>query len=304
MTHGVNGGVTVMCLLLWILVGRCYSASFFVCPMLTAYVFYYFAFVDFDGTNVSIYYTMIVAITASYFILIIFNENWLFSSIVYAPLISFYMHKTGQEMVGSEINELIIRCIFCVFIYTVSAYKLEVLNKRAYLGTQSQENAFYRWLKIFETFPEGLALVRRGQIMYANRSFPEVFEFNDYMGSQDMFNEELRRLLTETEVTRLGAEDEIYNTNPWDFLDMEERGAPFSFSIDATRMKEDNPEMQRNADNTYTKYISMNKVDVNVAGSEDKLFVVRDLNSMVNLQKFMYLKKHLQIFTEKVVRQI
>ena len=62
--------------------------------------------------------------------------------------------------------------------------------------------------------------------------------------------------------------------------------------------------MQRNADGTYTKYISMNKINVNVAGSQDKLFVVRDLNSMVNLQKLMYMKKHLQNFTEKVVRQI
>ena len=67
---------------------------------------------------------------------------------------------------------------------------------------------------------------------------------------------------------------------------------------------DDNPEMQKNADGSYTKYISMNKVHVNVAGSQDKLFVVRDLNSMVNLQKLMYMKRHLQYFTEKVVRQI
>jgi len=43
---------------------------------------------------------------------------------------------------------------------------------------------------------------------------------------------------------------------------------------------------------------------VNVAGSPDKLFVVRDLNSMVNLQKLMYTKKHFNYFTEKIVRQI
>ena len=49
---------------------------------------------------------------------------------------------------------------------------------------------------------------------------------------------------------------------------------------------------------------SMNKVNVNVAGSQDMLFVVRDLNSMVNLQKLMYTKKHFNYFTEKIVRQI
>ena len=69
-------------------------------------------------------------------------------------------------------------------------------------------------------------------------------------------------------------------------------------------MLDDNPEMQKNTDGSYTKYISMNKVNVNVAGSQDKLFVVRDLNSMVNLQKLMYTKKHFNYFTEKIVRQI
>ena len=87
-------------------------------------------------------------------------------------------------------------------------------------------------------------------------------------------------------------------------MDLGEKGAPFSFNVQSSALEEDNPEMQRNADGTYTKYISMNKINVNVAGSQDKLFVVRDLNSMVNLQKLMYMKKHLQNFTEKVVRQI
>ena len=48
----------------------------------------------------------------------------------------------------------------------------------------------------------------------------------------------------------------------------------------------------------------MNKVNVNVAGMQDKLFVVRDLNSMANLQKLMYTKKHFNVFTEKIVKQI
>jgi len=43
---------------------------------------------------------------------------------------------------------------------------------------------------------------------------------------------------------------------------------------------------------------------VDVSGSQDKLFVVRDLSSMVNLQKIMYTKQHLNNFTEKIVRQI
>lgn len=140
--------------------------------------------------------------------------------------------------------------------------------------------------------------------MYANKSLPEMFEFNNYNSNSDPYNENLKNCLSGTDVTRLGNEQDSYNTNAWEFLDLGEKGAPFSFNIEADDMAEENPEMQKNADGTYTKYISMNKVHVNVAGSQDKLFVVRDLNSMVNLQKLMYMKRHLQYFTEKVVRQI
>ena len=293
LTHGINMACSVIFLVLWCILRRSFVAAYFVCPILTAYTFYYIAFVDYDGTSMSIYYTMIVGITSSFFILIIFNEAWLLSTLVYAPMVSYYMYKTGLDMAGSEPNELIIRCIFCVFLYTICAYKVESLNKQSFLGSQSQENAFYRWLKIFETFPEGLALVRKGQIMYANKSLPEMFEFSDYVSKEDPYNDQLKKLLNHTDVTRLGNEQDAYMTSAWEFLDMGEKGAPFSFNMSAEAIEEENPEMQKNADGSYTKYISMNKVNVNVAGSQDKLFVVRDLNSMVNLQKLMYMKKHL-----------
>ena len=192
--------------MLWVILKRSFVSTYFVCPVLTAYSFYYFAFVDYDGSSLSIYYTMIVGITSSYFILIIFNEFWLLSTIVYSPMVCYYMYKTGIDMVGNEVNELVIRSIFCIFLYTICAYRIEVLNKQSFLGSVSQENAFYRWLKIFETFPEGLALVRKGQIMYANKSLPEMFEFSNYQSSQDPYNESLKRLLSDTEVSRLGNE--------------------------------------------------------------------------------------------------
>ena len=138
--------------------------------------------------------------------------------------------------------------------------------------------------------------------MYANKSLPEMFAYNEYTSNEDPYNESLKKLLNHTDVTRLGNEQDSYNTTAWEFLELGEKGAPFSFNIQSNMLEEDNPEMQRNADGSYTKYISMNKINVNVAGSQDKLFVVRDLNSMVNLQKLMYMKKHLQNFTEKVVR--
>ncbi len=55
------------------------------------------------------------------------------------------------------------------------------------------------------------------------------------------------------------------------------------------------------------KYISLNKVNVSVLGGNgkrEKLFIVRDLTTMVNLQKVMYTRQHLNEFTEKIVREI
>jgi len=49
-------------------------ASWFVCPGLTAFVFYYVDFVDFDNSSLSILYKMVLGITISFFLLIFFNE--------------------------------------------------------------------------------------------------------------------------------------------------------------------------------------------------------------------------------------
>ena len=128
-THIVNGSAVAIFFLLWVFVQKFATSSWFVCPMLTALAFYYFAMVDYDGSVIAIYYTMIVGITTTLFILVIFNESWLLSTIVYGPMLGFYMYKTGEDMVGGEMNELIIRCVFCVFLYAIIGYKVETLNK-------------------------------------------------------------------------------------------------------------------------------------------------------------------------------
>ena len=62
---------------------------------MTAFAFYYFAIVDYDETTVSIYYSLIVGITSTFFILVMCNEAWFVSALVYAPLLFGYMYKTG-----------------------------------------------------------------------------------------------------------------------------------------------------------------------------------------------------------------
>lgn len=201
-----------------------------MCPLLTALLIYYCTEVDWDESNVSIYYTAVVGITGSFFIAIFCSEVWLISTAVYAPGIVYYMWKSGADMIGEGDDnlELVTRCVFCVFLYAIVVYRVEYLNKNAFLGKESSEKAFYRWLKIFETFPEGLALVRKGYIVYANQSLYKMFEFDDYVSSTDPYNEHLKKLLTVTEVTRLGKDTSNYTTTAWGFLEGNERGAPFS----------------------------------------------------------------------------
>lgn len=95
MTHAVNGGTSLLFLLMWLTVRCSAKVTWLVCPALTAFAFYYFAMVDYDGSIVSLYYTLIVGITSTFFVLVVFSENWLVSTTVYAPLLSFYMWKTG-----------------------------------------------------------------------------------------------------------------------------------------------------------------------------------------------------------------
>ena len=79
--------------------------------------------------------------------------------------------------------------------------------------------------------------------MYANRSFSGMFELENYDSMTDPYNYQLHQKLKTTELQRLGKEDDSYQTTAWNFLDHAEKGAPFSFNIDADAMQEDNPEM-------------------------------------------------------------
>lgn len=55
---------------------------------------------------------------------------------------------------------------------------------------------------------------------------------------------------------------------------------------------------------TEDKYLSMNTVDVNLCGNDSKLFVVRDMTTLVGLQSMNYSKQLFSCFTEKILLQI
>jgi len=89
---------------------------------LTALTFLYLSFVDYDYSMGSIYYSLIIGFTLCLFILVIFNEAWFISTLVYAPFLSYYMYKTGYDLLGTEVEELAMRCVFCILIYATIAY--------------------------------------------------------------------------------------------------------------------------------------------------------------------------------------
>ena len=73
-------------------------------------------------------------------------------------------------------------------------------TKESFLGRESSDKAFHRWLKIFETFPEGVALIRNGAILYANNSLKHILEVYEYAGKEDPKNEKLKKALSETQI--------------------------------------------------------------------------------------------------------
>ena len=152
---------------------RCtHVACWFVSPLLTIMAFFYFTFVDFEQENVSRTFTVVACISVSYFITVIFGEVWLISTVVYLPLVAFYMAELGQGYIAesTDNSELIMRTFFAVMVYGIVSYTAENYSKRAFVGTLSEEMLFKRWLQIFESFPEGLAFMRQNKILYANSS--------------------------------------------------------------------------------------------------------------------------------------
>jgi|DEB0MinimDraft_12_1074336.scaffolds.fasta_scaffold64389_3 hypothetical protein len=76
-----------------------------------------------------ILYRLIIGFTISLFVLVIFNESWLVSTLAYGPMLGYYMHKTGYDLLGAEYEELAMRVFFCIAIYAIIAYRVEILTK-------------------------------------------------------------------------------------------------------------------------------------------------------------------------------
>ena len=107
--------------------------------------------------------------------------------------------------------------------------------------------SFAKWLRIFDTFPEGLALVKEGNIEFSNRSMYTLIGGDP--NELDTQYEILQNKLQTTEVTRLGSQE--YISTAWDFITKgEDKGGPFKVKS------------SKKDANDKEKFLSLNKVPV------------------------------------------
>jgi hypothetical protein len=176
------------------------------------------------------------------------------------------MNEIGIKILGEQPYELIIKAVYTVFIYAVIGYLTEMRAKQAYVGSESSDKAFYKWLKIFETFPEGIALVRNNYILYSNKALKSILEIQTDVltnASPDKNkNDLLKRQLMETKVIpytsslgkakKGGANPNPTSTNIWQFLAKNERGSTFELPFFTPYDDE------AGANATNKKYITLN----------------------------------------------
>lgn len=98
-----------------------------MCPSLLIILFYYVSFVDYDSVDVSIFYKVIIASSTSFLFVAIFNEVWLLSTLVYIPLISYFMYISGKDMLNYDKDyakyiELIVRIVYLILVFAIFAY--------------------------------------------------------------------------------------------------------------------------------------------------------------------------------------
>jgi len=131
-----------------------------VCPLLTLLVFYYFTYFDFDRNSATtLYFLILIEISTNFLLLVLFSECWLVTSIVFGVAHVVFQYRLGVEMLGESLGELAIKSAYVILIYALIGYITERNRKEAHLGENARSKAFLRWMRVFDTFPEGVAFI-------------------------------------------------------------------------------------------------------------------------------------------------
>ena len=147
-------------------------------------------------------------------------------------------------------------------------------------------------------------MIKDSEVTYANQSLSDLLAFKDYLGGvTDIENKVLKKRLETTTIERLqessaNSGGKSVQTTPWQMIN---KAAPSSSSLSSSEYQEFTEKggpcklaavQQGNssAGQHEDKYLSMNTVDVNLCGKDSKLFVVRDMTTLVGLQAQNYTK--------------
>ena len=131
-----------------------------VCPIIVGFVFYHMTFNDYDDSVIGILSTSCFGLTTLLYVLVMFSEVWLLSALTFAPLISYYMYKTIQTFKDIDPIWIFVFSLFQIFIFISVSYKIERITKECFLYKENLDRSFHRWFKIFESFPEGIAMIK------------------------------------------------------------------------------------------------------------------------------------------------
>ena len=203
------------------------------------------------------------------------------------------------------------------------------------MGRESPEKAFHRWMKIFETFPEGIALVRGGYLLYANRALKYILNVGleraaDADPSYELLRSDLKIAVVEqwiksaAQMKRMGLK-RPRQMSIWHFLMSDERGTIFKllprrgplpshlfsgsnadFDAKSALPPEEGLIQDLNDDliAEMPKYLTLNQIAVKIAGGIDKLLIVRDVTSVVLNENIMEIKRQMGKLTDTLLREV
>lgn len=83
------------------------------------------------------------------------------------------------------------------------------------------------------------------------------------------------------------------SSNVWQFVQKNERGATYEFKSTAKKYDEERLATK--------KYITLNQVQVNFSGGQEKLLIVRDVSHMIYLEQIMETKHEMFVFTQSLM---
>ena len=127
-----------------------------------------------------------------------------------------------------------------------ASYKIERLQKTCFLNKENSDKSFNRWLKIFNSFPEGVAMIREdGNIEYSNKSLSKLLDLDTFAGQGEDKDESslfahiakkpdnltIKNMLEQTKIKKWSVDSTSQVKSPtssvWDFIAKNEEGATF-----------------------------------------------------------------------------